>query len=193
MTEWERVEEALAWVCMIFSDTKDAKAYDIIARVFGSIESSAGRRTALERISEIYFHSRKTDPRMIGRFKKLIMELSSASRLRDDIAHGAVSDFLVSWPHKLSGAFLVPSSYNSARNMPMTLRMTLIENSTLHSPSNSSPLLPGAYRYTSEDINEIANKFRELHLACITYVSDLMTLTQKTPESSKAQTPQSSD
>ena len=75
----------------------------------------------------------------------------------------------------------------------MTLRMTLIENSTLHSPSDSSPLLPGAYRYTSEDINEIANKFRELHLACITYVSDLMTLTQKTPESSKAQTPQSSD
>jgi hypothetical protein len=62
LTSWERAEEALASLCMLFSEATDVKASMAIRQVFGSIESSAGRRSALEKLSLVYFSPYEDDP-----------------------------------------------------------------------------------------------------------------------------------
>jgi hypothetical protein len=176
LNAWERLEETLALLCTVFSDTHDTKAHHAISEIFGSIESSSGRRKALERMALIYFHPHHEDSRLTKPLKDLLDAVSHASRRRDDIAHGVTTEFLHfqtgGISHGNRGSFLVPASYNSGRNAP---KLHLFHK--LATPQETTigfdEFLRGAYRYTSEEIKTFEEKFRLLQMEVINYCGSI--------------------
>jgi hypothetical protein len=146
---------------MVFSEVDDVKGSMAVRQIFGSIESSAGRRSALEKLSEVYFHPYQDDPVIKTPFTQLMEGFSRASNLRDDIAHGKVITFKVDGVAK--GAFMLPSDYNSGRNSPFM-------------PGGDEPLfsmMRGKYRYVSSDILYIKIKFYHMRQVIFTYLQSI--------------------
>ena len=158
LTSWETVEKALALICLTFSETSDDKSANAVRQIFGSIESSAGRRSALYKLFEVYFSKYQDDPPIKTPFNQLMDAVSSASKLRDDIAHGIVTnlcDVDESGQAVDIGCFLVPSSYNTGRNRPWIVtkdRESLVFNLYLR----------GKYRYTASNVLDITTNFNIL-------------------------------
>jgi hypothetical protein len=93
LTAWEGAEETLAILCYVFAETRDAQVYTVVLQIFGTVESSASRRKTIENLSELYFGAYNDDPIIRTPFNQLMNAFSSASKLRDDIAHGKVTHF----------------------------------------------------------------------------------------------------
>jgi hypothetical protein len=98
LTRWEMLEESLESLCMVFSGlADDAENIAAFRRLFGSIESSSGRRSAIVSAAEVYFWGRDKDNSKMSRLNALL-----------DI-----------------GAFLIPARYNSGRNKPFAEKITV--------------------------------------------------------------------
>jgi hypothetical protein len=163
LNTWEYMEEELGHLCMLLANIKeDGKAWRTVYRLFGSIESSAGRRNALEALAEIYFW-----PNFEGKnkstFKRLMDAVSDASRRRDDLAHGKA---IYHGSQSRDGEereegeidfFLVPSSYNTKRNRPFAKFPN-----TAGLDDYPFDMMRGDYRYIGEDIKGFIEKFRVL-------------------------------
>jgi hypothetical protein len=178
LNAWERLEEALSFMCAVFSDTRDAKAHYAIAEIFGSIESSGGRRTALERLYVNHTYPHHNDPRIKKPFKDLLEAVSHASRRRDDIAHGVTTEFLFSHSagvdHGNKGCFLGPAKYNSARNKPFLQHFDELTNNLEQTERDTHFMRRERYLYTSEDIHKFETKFGELMLKTYTVAGSLI-------------------
>jgi hypothetical protein len=178
LNSWERLEEAIFYLCTVLSDTRDARAHHAIAEIFGSIESSGGRRNALERLSLIYFYPHHEDSRIKKPLRDLLDTVSNASRRRDDIAHGVTTEFMSiqagGVDHGSKGCFLVPAVYISSRNIPRLHYFDKAIEYTPEGPSDFPILLRGVYRYTSDDIKVFEEKFRELMMKVLEFCGQLI-------------------
>src|SRR5580658_9138226 len=86
LTRWEMLEESLESLCMVFSGlADDAENIAAFRRLFGSIESSSGRRSAIVSAAEVYFWGRDKDNSKMSRLNALLDNVSRASKRRDDI------------------------------------------------------------------------------------------------------------
>jgi hypothetical protein len=150
LTAWELAEESLADLFLVMSQCTDANAYNAIRRAFGSIESSAGRRKALEAVAPIYFAPYWPHELIKRALNQVMNAFERASARRDDIAHGIGITFRVD--DEDLGAFLIPAAYSSSRNKPFP---EIIE-------TDKMSFEKGYYRYTSEQISTFAQRFSEL-------------------------------
>ena len=146
---WEGVESAFASLIDYMTESSDLWMNETVRRVFGSIESSSGRRNAFLSIAEVYF--REYWPDLRRDFTVMCDGLSEAARRRDEIVHGIATSIIIENEHR--GAFLFPTDYNTARN-------------TMHpwhpDPDPKIVCGPGKYCYTHLMIHKIARKFLQL-------------------------------
>lgn len=146
---WEGVESALAGLIIYMSDSSDLWMQQTVRRVFGSIESSSGRRNAFLNIAEVYF--REYWPELRKDFKAMCDGLSEAAKRRDEIVHGQVSTLFIEDDPR--GAFLFPTEYNTARNTMYPFQPD---------PDPKIVFGPGKYCYTHAMILRIAARFQKL-------------------------------
>lgn len=158
LTAWEFAEEALAMLCLVFSETTDVNGFRAVRQLFGAIELSSGRRAALEQLSQVYFAPHQADPLIKKPFDRLVNAFSSGSRLRDDIAHGKVIDLAIN--NVKHGAYLVPSDYNSGRNFP----------SLAGGDELPFAAMRGKYCYNSASVASIRSRFEKLNVTVFTYM-----------------------
>ncbi len=149
LSSWENVEEAITNLFMTLSQPATDASYMTVGRAFGSMMSGAARRSATEAAADIFFKLNPSSPR--GPFNQIIENTRKASVLRDDAAHGRVSE--VSKDRYL----LMPPSYNSTRTIA------------------SSKIDPlgfefAEYRYNADDLNTIWPKFNVLANAIGDYI-----------------------
>jgi hypothetical protein len=164
LTRWERVEERLASLAIVLADIRDSKASQGTARLWGSIESSAGRRDALRSLAEVYFWP--DWDKYKSKFNQLMDYCSRGSKLRDDIAHGKVIQISSPDGSKPFGSFLFPSQYNTGCNI-LFPELDGIDNWSFQ-------ILRSKYRYTSKDINLIGRKFDALLIDITNYMSSII-------------------
>jgi hypothetical protein len=154
---WESAEGALAYAFLVFSECETPNSYNAVRRAFGSIESSGGRRRAIEAAAEIYFGASWPIPVIKNRFKELMTAFENASRRRDEIAHGITTS--ISVDNKNKGAFLFPPGYNTQRT-----------HAYFHMPGEETTYMSEKFRYTSQDIRTFRLKFSDLAQKTINYV-----------------------
>lgn len=169
LSEWEMTEERLSALCVIFSEANAAGAVAVAMRqVYGSIESSVGRRTALTKLHEVYFHPYPDTPEIKTPFTQLMEGFSSAARLRDDLAHGLVTRIETvassDGPRKY-GCFLCPADYNTGRNYPY-MKWDSDDDDVLK-------IMPGKYRYTANDVINIVQQFNLLRDKIVEYIDTI--------------------
>lgn len=143
---WEQVEQTFAGLFYTFCDGSHAAV-----RAYGSIMSGGGRGEALDAASVIYFAARDNDSDDRSCLSHLLNKFKSAGGLRNKIAHGTVIRFEVDT--RRFGVFLVPPGYNTGKTHAFRPAGT-----------EADPLAwtGTKYRYTSEDIREMRNRFMTL-------------------------------
>jgi hypothetical protein len=166
----EMAEEALASLCLLLAETTNQKALLAIKQIFGSIESSAGRRNALHRLYEVYFHPHQDEKVFKTPFKQLMEAFSDGSKRRDDIAHGVV---VLVRRGSDDQFFLVPSGYNSGRNFPFK------PAAADEFPFN---VMKGKYRYSSKEIGAFRTQFEALQHQTIEYAMSVQKVDGQLPE-----------
>jgi hypothetical protein len=160
LTNWELAETALATLFYVLSNATEANALNAIRRAFGAIESSAGRRKAIEAAAEIYFAHDWKNKVVSEPFLGLMAAFKDASARRDEIAHGIVHGMKVN--DEELGCFLYPSEYNTQRTQAW-----------ITSDADPFAFKRALYRYTSKNILEYAQKFFELHNHVWSYISSV--------------------
>ena len=160
LTTWENAECALATLFQILSNVRTPDAHQAVLRAFGSVESSAGRRRALEAAAEIYFGQYWSDPIVRKPFKNLMSAFEKASARRDDFAHGMAYSVIVDGEDK--GAFLFPSNYNTGRT-----------HAWMTTGDDPFAFIKAKYRYTSAEILGYADGFDKLWQAVGQYIEDV--------------------
>jgi hypothetical protein len=156
LSTWEAMEEELAFLCGVLANVTDNIAF---RRMFGTVDSSGVRRKLILSAGEVYFWPYDRDGATLAKLKKLIRAVSEASSLRDDIAHGKVAGFgRATKAGDIVGWYLIPSTYNKDRNKAFTPDQ-IIDQDSDEFPFN---FLPGNYRYTSVNIDDIISKFKAL-------------------------------
>lgn len=156
LTNWELAETDLATLFSMLSGATDVGAFNAIRRAFGAIESSAGRRKAIEAAAEIYFSHDWKDSAVSGPFNGLMAAFRDASARRDEIAHGIVHALSVN--NEQLGCFLYPAEYNTQRT-----------HAWMAGDGDPFDFKRAAYRYTAGDIVEYARKFGELGGRVLSY------------------------
>lgn len=156
LTNWEMAEEKLGGLYLRLVRAKET-SYDPIRRAYGSIESNSGRRKAIEAAAEAYFDDYWADGDIRRAFLRLTEAIGFASKRRDDIAHGIVLGQSMDNVHY--GFFLFPPDYNTART------------NLFADPEGGDPLYHTMtkYRFTSTQIKDLGDKFRELKAAIETH------------------------
>ena len=165
LSDWETLEEAFAKIfqALLNSESPAAK------RAYGAIVTARGRKEVLAAAAEAYFtttwtmydeKAKQFYKNAQSRLKLLERHFGEAASLRNDVAHGVVK--LVQLRKEAgAGYFLVPSGYNSSKN-----KLYAEHDEDWH-------VLPsGKYRYTSEQIADIALRFVNLHDAAEEYVEE---------------------
>jgi hypothetical protein len=153
LSSWENVEEALTNLFLAIARPPTKNSYLSVSRAFGSMMSNSARRSATEAAADIYFSINPTVSR--GPFNQIIQNVTRASKLRDDAAHGRVSEVT---PKRY---LLMPPSYNSTRTAP-TADPEKIGFET------------AAYRYNAEDLEGICPKFDLLAHAIGDYITFIL-------------------
>ncbi|SEK35574.1 hypothetical protein SAMN04487787_101594 [Kosakonia sacchari] len=182
LSQWETLENEMFRLYLVFCSSDNAITSTALRRAFGTIESSDGRRKALEEAARVYFGDHNYPCGIAKPYKLLFESHKKASERRNEIAHGVVRCFWINNENK--GNFLLPASYNTGRNS--TFMDSLNED-------NGGPFMTEYYRYTSREIYAIAQKFAELNafiLNCVIAAGkveghlkiELAHLTQKTIE-----------
>lgn len=148
LSQWETLENAIFNLYLIFCGSDNATTTTALRRAFGTIESSDGRRKALDEAARIYFGDHNYPHGAAKPYKLLFESHKNASSRRNEIAHGIAHGFTID--NKNKGNFLFPASYNSGRNA------TFLDSSFGES---GGPFMTELYRYTSREIYLIAQKF----------------------------------
>ncbi|WP_158756230.1 hypothetical protein [Dyella sp. S184] len=146
----------MAMLFQVMSRAETANAHNAVRRAFGSIESSAGRRRALEAAAEIYFAQEWENPVVRKPFKSLMLAFEEGSKRRDEIAHGMA--YGVTFNSTPMGCFLFPAEYNTQRTTPW-----------MGNADDPFAFSRAKYRYTSTMIHGLASKFGELWHKVIEY------------------------
>jgi hypothetical protein len=169
LTTWETIEGSLATLCLIFSGlAEDAQNNKGFIRLLGSINSSSARRTAIRLVGEVYFGRHDDSKAMKKKLNELLENISKASRLRDDLAHGVVANFH-SRKSDPPRALLVPSEYKADRNKAFVDPTAPLTAEEMDFPFHK---LPWEYRYNSRDIEKIINKFHSLHQTVLRFARE---------------------
>ncbi|HBX7959986.1 TPA: hypothetical protein MIG85_15610 [Klebsiella pneumoniae] len=150
LTQWETLENILVEQYLIFCGSDNPITYNAIRRSFGTIESSDGRKKAIDEAAHVYFGDDLYPKGLAKPYKDLLTAHGKAAQRRNEIAHGVAHAITLNGDHK--GCFLFPAAYNSARNFSFMTHIKLDEG----------PFLRENYRYTSREIFEIAHKFGAL-------------------------------
>jgi len=158
LSTWESAECALATLFQVMSRAETANAHNAVRRAFGSIESSAGRRKALEAAAEVYFAPDWENPVVKKPFKGLMLAFEEGSKRRDEIAHGMA--YGVTSNNNHMGSFLFPAEYNTQRTTPW-----------MSNRDDPFAFTRAKYRYTSTMIHGLVKKFGELHGKVYEYIS----------------------
>jgi hypothetical protein len=161
LTQWETAENALATLFLVVSESENANTIHALRRAFGSIESGAARRKALEAAAEVYFGSSWTNNAVRVPFRNLIDSFASGSHRRDEIAHGMAVPVTIDG--KEMGAFLFPAEYNTQRTFTSVGDMTI----------DPLAFMRGKYRYTAANIHEFVTKFGQLRDAIYGYIPSI--------------------
>ena len=112
LTRWELMEEALAELYLALVGAPKASD-NPTRRAFGSIESNSGRRKAIDAAAEAFLGQHWNDKDIRAAFVWITYFVGTASKRRDDIAHGIVVRQVIDG--KDYGYFLFPPDYNSLR------------------------------------------------------------------------------
>ncbi|PWF53633.1 hypothetical protein BHT19_0023095 [[Kluyvera] intestini] len=148
LTQWETLENAIFELYSIFCGCDNPLTTNALRRMLGAIESSDGRRKALEEAARIYFGDHNYPDGIAKPYKLLFASHKKASDRRNEIAHGIVHGFVIDNENK--GNFLFPARYNSGRNTPYM---------DASFGENGGQFMTEMYRYTSREIYAIAQKF----------------------------------
>lgn len=162
LSRWENVEETLEQVFVNVCETERSSS-NPIKRAFGAVESGSVRRNMILAAAAAFLGHLWEDKDIRLSFFRVIEAVSFASKRRDDIAHGTVQNFRDKEPFGGHGAFLLPAMYNTGRTK------TYVHNDGI------DPLYFTFtdFRFTSEDINDIAGRFQKLDNA-VAYLSGFM-------------------
>jgi hypothetical protein len=154
LTNWETADQALAGLILVFAEATTGTTYNVIRRVYGSIESNSGRRAAVEAAAEVYFGSDYALAR--PSLMDVINAVQWASKRRDDIAHGVVQGVKID--NRDYGHFLFPPEYNTGRTH-------------LYSEPSADPLqlIPSKYRFVDTEVSMFSQKFADLRNAIIAF------------------------
>lgn len=148
LSQWERLENTIFQLYSIFCESNSSATYNALRRAFGTIESSDGRRKALEETARMYFGDHNYPDGAAKPYKLLFESHKNASSRRNEIAHGIVYEFVND--DETKGNFLFPASYNSGRNSAFMNGLN---------GGCGGPFMTEHYRYTSREIYMIARKF----------------------------------
>src|SRR6185437_4094323 len=149
LTNWERAEEMLGGLYLRLVRATEP-SYDPIRRAYGSIDSNSGRRKAIDAAAEAYFGQDWNDDDTRRAFLRLTEAVGWASKRRDDIAHGIVLGQVMDDVHY--GYFLFPPDYNTSRT---NLFAEVSDDDPLYHTMTK-------YRFTSEQVRSLGDKFRTL-------------------------------
>lgn len=147
LTQWETFENLLVELYLIYCGSDNPTAYNAIRRSFGTIESSDGRKKAIDEAAKVYFGDDLYPDGVAKPFKELLTAHGKAAQRRNEIAHGVAHGIGINSDQK--GCFLFPAAYNSARNSTFMTSIGL----------DGGPFMRELYRYTSREIIGIAQKF----------------------------------
>lgn len=169
LSQWELVDEQLANLFFAFACEPSTGAYTkhAIGRAYGSIISTAGRRTAIAAAGEVYFPKwmRDNDAEKDG-LKHILNAAGWAAKLRDDVAHGICHENIevvtstnsVVTKEEKFGSYLMPPEYNTGR--------TYAHDRTYNHLMDA---WKAQYCYNQNDLQEINAKFVELVVAVHAY------------------------
>ena len=170
LSAWERVEESIAKLALVFSRVKDAEAATAVRHIFGSIESSSVRLNVVQTLAEIHFGQFWKAPEIGKRFNQLKAGITSASHRRNEIAHGTLAPNLT--VARLSetgeqindryGCFLVASEYLISRNRSYN---------SFWDMGDPLAFIQSKYRYTASDVWAFEGKFNALNTFLIQYAA----------------------
>jgi hypothetical protein len=160
LSQWETVDQDLSDLFLVFVSEPDSSKFTVHAlrRAYGSIISTAGRRTTIRMAADVYFPPWRTNNKdELDGLKNILKVGSWAAELRDDLAHGVGVENIErrireNGPETLQtgqfGSFLMPPEYNSGRTLT-------------HSQDGDHPadIWKARYCYNDDDINNIKWKF----------------------------------
>ena len=150
LSSWETVEGEFA---SIFSSFLSAEHWGA-QRAYGIIVGNRARREMLEAVAELFFRFRKVSSDDRKLFKLVMEHFQKASAIRNNIAHGYVTSFMMDGNDR--GTFLVPPQYNSTKTTAFVMRDHTAPGEDI------SSVMGIDYRYTSGDIDGFSGKFRAL-------------------------------
>jgi hypothetical protein len=169
LSQWELVDEQLANLFIAFTCEPNTGAYTkhAVGRAYGSIISTAGRRTAIAAAGEVYFPAwmRENEAEKNG-LKDILNAAQWAAKLRDDVAHGVChenievvssADNVVVREEKF-GSFLMPPGYNTGRTYTYDRQYKHVMDAW-----------KAQYCYDHDNLKEINAKFIELAVAVTSY------------------------
>jgi len=146
LSSWAHVEFIFGFAFGTFIETN----WGAIGRVYGSIEGTKGRIAALKAVTDDAFYLKKVSEQERVDWARLLVHYDRGSGVRNEIAHGAAVH--VSNNHGNLGWFLVPAFDNPKKNNLVWKAMD----------SGEMPLGRQKYRFTSANIDAIAQKFFDL-------------------------------
>ena len=165
---WETVEIAMTSLFTVIVQSKSDVASRAALRIYGGISSTNAKIDALRNGGEVFFNQPGIPKALHSSFRKLMNNYSSASTLRNEIAHGLVCRHNQD-KHEVEGYFLIPNIFNTRRvNIDLNyypLDDPSISKDTLDTviqKSAASYFKNAQYRYTSSQIDEISKRFQRL-------------------------------
>jgi hypothetical protein len=141
LSAWEVLESAVA---AIFADVVGSESQAAVA-AYGTISSSPGRIDMVIAASEAADHTHINQAFLNELRPFLVNEVGKLSGRRNEIAHGTVTNF-VGGPR--AGHYLVPSSYNTRKRIPVR-----------RLESGPIPFMLLKYAYTAAQVNEYGDHF----------------------------------
>jgi hypothetical protein len=148
LAQWESIENSFVSLFCHFIEPRVSNA---AARAYGAISSSQGRIEALENAAIVYFHLHNVAEDLQNEFQLIIRHFNAARGRRNDIAHAVTINFQFEAGVDAGGVFLIPAMYGSRKTYPF-----------IPKDGDRFSIIKSKYRFTSEDIVLITNKFYHL-------------------------------
>lgn len=151
LSEWEKIENTLAVLFGLLTESKTHAAQ----RAYGAITGSHVRKQTLINAGEIFADNHKVTFKM-DELELICKHYAEGAGKRNEIAHAVVT--LISVDEKSKGYFLTPPSYLSKKNKAKTLPFWD------KARTNEDPFFVFGfdYRYTHEDVDHFRMLFQKL-------------------------------
>ena len=152
ISTWEIIEFYFSEVFGLFVGGKAIGPIQATAKAaYGSISTNRGRREAIVEAAKVFFASHLDEsPSAKADFDVLVKHFESSSRIRNNIAHGAVVGYKVN--ERDCGHFLQPPKYSRHTD---SMKYVIHEGTGTPHPAVK-------YRYVSGDILAFRQKFDRL-------------------------------